>query len=597
METSSVDKQVGPLSRGHAIQQPLDPEPVREMAPFGIRFSKLPRSSAVHLFIAMLGVALCIRLICLQVIASRTFASRALRQQMSEEVILARPGDIVDRNQRLLATTITVPSLYANPKLIPLEERLLLASRLGAALNMSSESLLQKFEGEPQRQFVWIKRRLTDREADAIRELGLPSRYIGTRREFQRVYPQGTLAAHLLGLRNIDGQGRGGIEEFFDDQLKGIDGRRRFVRDARGYVLDILDEVMEPPQHGTALTLTIDIVLQLHVERQLDELMQRHQAKGACAIAIDPATGDVLALASRPTFDPNRPERAAPEDWRNMVTSATFEPGSTFKPFVAAYGLHLGLLNTNDQFDCENGVYRMGKRLLHDHHPYGLLSLTDVLVKSSNIGMAKIGERLGNVRLHQLAQAFGFGSKTGIELPGEVTGFLRPEKEWTRYSTGSIPMGHELTATPLQMATAYAILANHGRRISPHLLLRTGKEGPRSIPVISSPILHPEAADWMVTGPLVEVVQRGTGRQAFRPELQIFGKTGTAQKTDAATGVYVNDRHFSSFVGGAPADRPKLIVLVSVDEPQGHDQFGGSVAAPYVAEILKAGIPILQAQE
>jgi len=596
----------------------------------GIRWSKVPRVLILHGIVAGLMAALCIRLFCLQVYARQTFISKALRQQMSEEGIRSRPGDLFDRQGRLLATTISVPSLYVNPAAIPESDRPHLAIQLGAVLNQSSEALLKKFEEHAHRQFLWVRRRLTDEEAAAVRELKLSTRQAGLRREFQRVYPQGTLAAHVLGLRNIDGLGRGGVEEHFDSILRGQDGIRRFVRDARGYVLDVLEEVTQPPVDGHSLTLTIDLVVQMQLERQLDAAMENHHAKGACGIAIDPQTGEILALASRPTFDPNRPERARPEDWKNLATAAAFEPGSTFKPMVVAWGLERNLIQRDDQFDCEQGTYRMGSRVLHDHHPYGVLSLTDVLVKSSNIGMAKIGERLTNRELNELARSFGFGTRTGIELPGELSGFLRPLKEWTSYSTGSIPMGHEFTATPIQILAAYAILANGGERIAPHLLLRKTADSMSASPLdqlgrscgreerlslnetlsfhepgrhrhdetalVKSRILEKETADWVVSTPLVEVVRRGTGRQANLPGLAVFGKTGTAQKLHESGSGYSSSRHYSSFIGGGTAENPRLVVLISVDEPQGTDQFGGSVAAPYVAEVLKQHLDTRQTQ-
>jgi cell division protein FtsI/penicillin-binding protein 2 len=546
------------------------------------------RERLLHLMLVLASVAVIIRLIHIQIVRQKHFAVRARSQQVNEEVILARAGDLLDRSGRLLATTICVPSLFANPSRI--SDPAKFAATVSAALQIDADPILERILANRHRQFLWIHRRLSDEQLLAVQKLNLPAQVIGYRREFQRHYPQGTLAAHVLGLRNIDGHGQGGVEEAFDTVLRGRDGIRRFVRDARGFVLDVLEEVTRPPIDGTSVRLTIDIVMQLHVEQQLDELMRKHRARGACAIVVNPRTGEVLALASRPTFDPNHPELASEAAWKNLATSAVFEPGSTFKPLVVAWALDRQFLNRDENFDCEWGAYRMGRRILHDHHRYGVLSLTDVLVKSSNIGMAKIGERVGNERLFELASAFGFGRKTGIELPGELTGLLHPLEEWTSYSTGSIPMGQELSCTPMQLIAAHAILANHGQRISPHLWLETLGEQELLRPVIVSQIVRPEVADWVVRGPLVDVVERGTGKQARLPGRTVFGKTGTAQK--ANTEGYSSERHLSSFIGGANAEDPQLLVLVSVDEPQGADQFGGSVAAPYVAAILKAGLDI-----
>jgi|GEM_PF-268004 len=557
--------------------------------------SSRSREVWIHVVLAGIGLVLGLRLVWIQGISSKTFAARAHRQQVSQERIPSRPGDILDRHGRLLATTIAVPSLYVNPQAVT--DRARLADRLSILLQMDASELRARLEKYSDRQFLWIRRRLSDQEAAAFRKLKLPVRVASLRREFQRIYPQQQLAAHVLGIRNIDGDGRGGVEEWFDDQLRGHDGIRRYVRDARGYVLDVLEEVTSPPENGTSLVLTIDAVLQLHVERQLDALMKKHAAQGACAVAIDPQSGEILALASRPTFHPNHPEDAEPSDWKNLATAATFEPGSTFKPLVVAWALQQGVIHQEERFHCENGAYRMGRRILHDHHRYGNLSVSDILVKSSNIGMAKIGERLGNDQLFQLASAFGFGRRTGIELPGELAGILRPLKDWNSYSTGSIPMGHEISATPMQMLAAHAVLANRGQRVSPHLLLKTmpAASGPR--PAVVSRVVEAEPCDWLVQGPLVDVVEHGTGRLAKLPGETVFGKTGTAQKTLQDEQGYSSSRHVSSFIGGIPAGDPRLLVLISVDEPQGADQFGGSVAAPYVAAILKAGLTLLDQAE
>lgn len=549
------------------------------------------RESLIHVCLGIAACALMLRFIHIQLICREQFADRALRQQISEEPVLARPGDLLDRHGRLLATSTIVPSLYICP--VHITDIPTVSRQLAAALNLDAQDLRQRIEQNAKKQFLWVKRRLTDEESAAVRHLGLSARIIGFRREFQRHYPQGKLAAHVLGIRNIDGAGQGGMEESLEKVLTGRDGVRRFVRDARGYVLDVLEEVTDPPVDGTSVMLTIDVVMQLYVEQQLDALMQKHHPRAACAIVVHPQRGEVLALASRPTFDPNHPELASADVWKNMATSSVFEPGSTFKPMVVAWAIDHNVITRDTVFDCEWGAYRMGRRVLHDHHPYGELSTTDVLVKSSNIGMAKIGEQLGNTQLYALTTAFGFGQRTGIELPGELPGLLRPLEQWTSYSTGSIPMGQELAATPLQMITAHATLANHGVRISPHLVLKALDEQSMARQIMMSRIVGAAAADWVVQGPLLETVQRGTGRQAQLKNVHVFGKTGTAQKQASDGKGYSSTRHLSSFVGGASATDPQLLVLVSVDEPQGDDQYGGSVAAPFVSAILQQGLLIV----
>ena len=313
---------------------------------------------------------------------------------------------------------------------------------------------------------------------------------------------------------------------------------------------------------------------------------------------MEPQTGEVLAMASQPTFNPNNPGKVPRNAWRNLSVSAVFEPGSTFKPFVVSWAIQHGKLKRDELIPCFSGAYRMGKRILHDHHPYSKLSVEDVLVKSSNIGMARIGERIGLEELYRATAAFGFGARTGIELPGEIDGLIRPQANWDEYSLGSIPMGHELAVTPLQLITAHAALANRGRMVRPHLLVDASSDrvapSPLSdvrtvdaAPGLESRLLDAEIAEWIVRHPMKSVVDRGTGKNGRIAGLRIFGKTGTAQKMDPETGGYSDTKHVCSFVCGAPAEDPQVLVLVMVDEPTaGSPHYGGTVAAPTAAQIL-----------
>jgi cell division protein FtsI/penicillin-binding protein 2 len=418
----------------------------------------------------------------------------------------------------------------------------------------------------------------------------------GFREEFQRHYPQGPVAAHVLGLRDVDNLGRGGVEEACNELLRGKPGERRVRRDARGYVVEVLEAQSRPPLDGTNVQTTLDSLLQLKVEARLAELMTEHRPKSCTSIVMLPDSGEIIALASCPTFDPNRPQEVEPGAWKNQALASMFEPGSTFKPFVVAWALDRGLLERDEELHCGWGAYRMGRRVLHDHHAYGELSVTDVLVKSSNVGMAKIGERLTNVELYRACAAFGFGRTTGLGLPGELPGMLRAFEDWTSYSTGSIPMGQELAATPLQIITAHAALANGGRLVTPRLV-RPITNGPTAAVTVVAPVVTPETAAWLVAGPMREVVSRGTGKEAKLPGYSVFGKTGTAQVVDPATGRYSHSRHICSFICGAPASAPEVLVLVVVEEPQGPGvQYGGTVAAPAARDILQAALGHLRVE-
>jgi cell division protein FtsI/penicillin-binding protein 2 len=556
------------------------------------------RARSVVTAIVFVGIVLSGRLVHLQWIDRENFAKKADRQRSYVEPIPARPGEIVDRHGRLLATTVNAHSLFVIPNRIAKPRQIV--PRLAAALDLNADRLLERILKHQHKQFLWIKRRLSDEEAETVRKLDLPTAIWGFREEYLRRYPQGRLAAHILGLRDIDGNGRGGLEQSLDAVLRGQDGRRILVRDARGRVIDIHSEIDEAPQHGRTVVLTIDTVIQLFAERELDKVISQWKAKSACVIILDPQTCEILAMASRPTFDPNHPVDVADDAWKNTNVSAIYEPGSTFKPIVVAWAIDKGAIKRDDRFYCENGQYHVGQRVLHDQRSHGWLSVSEILVNSSNIGMAKIGERLTNEALYHAATAFGFGRKTGCGLPGELAGLVRPLKSWDRYSTGSVPMGQEISVTPLQLITAHAVLANGGKLMTPRLVLTHTAAFPIPSQVTSATEFHdnaqatlvsrtiePETARWIVEGPLVGVVQRGTGKKARLEDYAVFGKTGTAQKIDPATGRYSSQLHVSSFLCGAPADNPRVLVLVLVDEPNADTHLGSTVAAPAAARLLR----------
>ena len=554
--------------------------------------SGLARARWIVTAFGLAWTLLALRLIQLQWWQQDRFTDRAEQQKEFAEVIQPRPGDIVDRQGRLLATTLTMRSLYVVPRRI--SQPWTFANSLASALELEGDALFEKIGERSDRHFLWVKRRLTPAEVDKVKQLDLPPGTWGFRDEHRREYPQGVAAAHVLGLRDIDGIGRGGVEESMDYVLSGEKGRRKLARDSRGRVIEILDDVEQPPLPGQVVQLSLDLVVQLFAEQELESVMAEWKPESCCAVVMDPRSGDVLAMASRPTFDPNSPEQASADSWKNRAIADIYEPGSTFKPFVVSFGLDQRVLHQNDVFNCEHGQYRMGRRILHDHHPYGALSLTDVLVKSSNIGMAKVGERLTNDRLHQAATLFGFGSKTGIELPGELPGILRALPEWTSYSTGSIPMGHELATTPLQLISAHAALANGGLRMRPRIVLPATGDSTETLRQAGEATVRPDVAKWLVEVPMQEVVTRGTGKRARIPGYNVFGKTGTAQCISPQGG-YVHGKYISSFVCGAPAESPQLIVLVVVNQSAvGGETFGGKVAAPAAANILKQALVYLR---
>ncbi len=553
----------------------------------------VPRWRTGLVTVCILGVwgILAARLVQVQGISRDAFASRAASQRTFMETIPSRPGEIVDRNGHVLAMTVTRRSLFLDPSRVTSAWDV--AFGLGTALKLDADELFQQLSEKSDRRFMWVKRRLSDEEVELVRELQLPDDVWGYRNEYQRHYPQGNLAAHALGIRNIDNRGSGGLEESFDTSIRGQEGKRVLVRDARGAVIDIRPH--EAPQHGCTIVTTLDSVLQVRVEQQLDSIIKRWVPRGACAIVMEPSSGDILAMASRPTFNPNRP--AGQNDaWANLCISAVYEPGSTIKPFIVGWAIEQGLLAPDELFDCEHGAYQMGRRVLHDHHPYGQLDVTDVLVKSSNIGMAKIGERLTNEGLYQSLLTFGFVRRTGLELPGELIGLVRPLDQWNNYSTGSVPMGHEIAITPMQLITAHAALANGGRMVYPRLTKSETLSLPTPVDTVSrdaapapvvSQTINAKTANWLVAGPMQDVVERGTAKAVRIDGVEVFGKTGTAQKLTANG----PQGHVCSFVGGAPASNPRVLVLVVVDSPTAAgSHYGGTVAAPAAKAILEAAL-------
>jgi len=537
------------------------------------------------------------RLIQLQGVQRQLMNDRVARQSLFTEVIPARPGEILDRNGHVLAMTITCDSLYAVPDQI--DDSWDFAWQVSSILNLNTDELYQRLTTNRNKQFVWIKRRIDDSQVQQIRSLGLTKNTWGLRREYQRKYPQGSFASHLLGIRDIDNVGKGGLEQSLNTLIRGKHGDRVMTRDARGIIMEVAAERSRAPVHGQTVVSTIDLLTQIETERQLDVLMEEWKPLGACAIVMAPRSGEVLAMASRPGFDPNSLVEVPEAAWKNLAVSAVFEPGSTFKPFIVGWALQQEVLQRDEMIGCSFGAYKMGPRVLHDHHSYGDLSVEDVLVKSSNIGMAKIGERLGLESLYEATRSFGFGRRTGIELPGELSGLLHPFSQWNVYSLGSIPMGQELAVTPLQLITAHAALANGGRLVRPRLLKSAAGDEAMTEQNIAVAVVAPgvdvgaqlldyDIAEWLVQHPMKQVVERGTGKSARIPGLSIFGKTGTAQKLDPETGLYSDKSWVVSFVCGAPAEDPAVIVLLMVDAPTAPGiHYGGTVAAPPAAKILQ----------
>lgn len=550
------------------------------------------RAAFLSIVIVAAWIVILGRLIHLQGAQRSLMNDRVARQSLFSEVIPARPGEILDRNGHVLAMTVMCDSLYAVP--CEIDNLWQFAWQVSSCLNLNADELYERLLQNREKQFLWIKRRLDEPQVTGFRALNLPKQWWGLRREYLRRYPQGSFGSHVLGLRDIDNEGRGGLEQGLNTNIRGEDGRRVMTRDARGIVMEVAAEQSRPPQHGQSVISTLDLMTQIRTEEHLDQLMDEWKPLGACAIVMEPRSGEILAMASRPAFRQDMLANPDPAAWKNLAISAVFEPGSTFKPFIVGWALEQHKLQRDEMIDCSFGAYRMGPRILHDHHSYGALSVEDVLVKSSNIGMARIAERIGLEALYEATCSFGFGRRTGIELPGELPGIVQPLKRWNIYSLGSVPMGQELAVTPLQLITAHAAIANGGKLIRPRLVRTTHASSENLVAPtvdVETPLLSREHCEWLLQHPLKGVVERGTGKSARMPGISMFGKTGTAQKLDPETGTYSDHAWVLSFVCGAPAENPEVLVLVMVDEPSAKGiQYGGTVAAPTAAKILQSAL-------
>jgi cell division protein FtsI (penicillin-binding protein 3) len=505
-------------------------------------------------------------------------------------------GTLRDAGGHLLSVSVPVESVWANPS--ALADRASAARLLAGPLGLREAAVRERLE-RADRKFVWVKRKVTPGEAAAVRALlprpefranrATPEAKLGLVTEFARRYPFGPLLSQTLGFAGEDEGSAEGLHRSLETTLRG--GRRTLPveKDGRQRIVDLPDLEPLPAE----VTLTVPLLFQKIVEEELDAACAEFRPRWAVAVAMEPSTGAILAVVNRPTFDPNRPGDAPGDARRNRAIVDPYEPGSTLKPFLAAYALDLGLVTPDTRFDCENGLWKHGPRLLHDHHPYGTIPLLDVIKFSSNIGAAKLGAlTLGRARLYECMRSWGFGARTGIDLPAEDDGRLFPLSRWTVYSETSVPMGHEIAVTPLQLVTAMSAIANGGTLYRPFVVRRVvagdgsvlAENGPEKVRRVIGEKAASQAREM-----LKAVVREGTGKKAQVPGLEVAGKTGTTQKVDPATRRYTHERYISSFVGFAPADAPKVCVAVVLDEPHGA-YYGGAVAAPAVGRIFQRGL-------
>jgi cell division protein FtsI (penicillin-binding protein 3) len=528
-----------------------------------------------------------LRLLELQIISHDDYRKQAEQQQVRQIELRAPRGQIQDRSGQPLAISLPVDSVCLNPMRVP--DAMLASELLGGILSMDRDALRERIESARNRGFLWVKRKITPQESARLKSLGLD--WIEFRRETRRFYPKIELAAHVLGSVDHEDKGNAGLELSLDKELQGRPGLMRVYQDVRARGFD--SQVFSEPQPGRTVTLTLDERIQHVAERELAAAVEANHCKTGSLVVMQPETGEILAMANYPTYDPNEPPASSEElsSRLNLSVSAPFEPGSVFKVITLSAALERTSLHPDTFLHCGNGRINLFGRVIRDHHPHGVLSVADILAKSSNIGAIQIGLRVGEESMYEYVRRFGFGRTTGLPLPAESPGMLRVLKNWGKTSIGSIAMGHELSTTTVQLARACSVIANGGLLVRPRIVTRLDRPGEQPEVLTTDPpkrILDPETAITM-RQMMEGVVLRGTGTKARLDGYTSGGKTGSAQIYDYEARHYTH-RYNASFMGFAPVTRPAIVVVVTLN---GASKFGGAVAAPVFREVATAALRIL----
>jgi len=519
-------------------------------------------------------VLLLVRVVDLQWMQAPRLQDLADKQRERQYTVPAPRGPVLDVNDRVLAESIQVPSVAAIGRDVPKERIADLAKALGVPVLALNKRL--KRPG-----FVWLARQIDPAKARAVAELDIPG--VREETEWRRYNPLGPATGHLLGFVGLDGSGLEGLDHSLDAQLAGQEGRKHVQRDARGHYLPGARWLNEPKM-GSEVKLYLDATLQSLAYAALAEGIDRQAAKGGSVVVMRPSDGAVLAMASWPGFNPNDYRNYHPREWRNRAVTDVFEPGSVLKPFAVAAALQTDHWKSDSLIFCENGSYRVADYVIHDVHPEGWLDMTGMLVRSSNICAAKVAMDIGPQKLSDMLEAVGFGRRPGIGLSGESPGILPPIERWGPVETATIAFGQGIAVTPLQLATAFSVLANGGMHVSPKLIMGSYTEP--SYRVMSEQVSR--AVMRMLehaTGP------DGTGANAVPVGYRVAGKTGTAQKASPKGG-YAKGKFTAVFAGAVPAENPQLVIAVMIDEPQG-SIYGGTAAAPIFRRIAAAALPYL----
>lgn len=528
------------------------------------------------LFVFLLTVV-AVRAYQLQILKQTELVRLAERQR--KQTIELRPsrGVIFDRKGHELAVSVEVDSVYAHPGQIT--ESTLTAQRLSTIFKQERKTLSEKLQSSSS--FVWIKRGISPSEGDRIRELDLSG--IHFIQENKRFYPNCESGGQLLGFVGIDGNGLEGLEHKFDFYLTGGSEYLLVEKDALGHQIISSDVIPLEAPRGHNLVLTVDSNVQHILEKELQKAVEHNHARGGMGIVMNPQSGEILGLALQPSFNPNSFRSSSPHIWRNRVITDSFDPGSTFKVFMAAAAIEEGLVSPEETIYCENGMYRVGNKTIHDVHKYENLSFAEVIKYSSNIGAVKVGDRVAPPLFYQYIRGFGFGEKTGVDLPAESSGLLRPYQKWEEIDKSTLSFGQGISVTALQLINGLCAIANGGYVMRPYvvkgIVSEDGRFLKRTSPSVIRRVISKETAQVITELMKMVVSEDGTGSKAQIAGFDVAGKTGTAQKVDAATASFSNSKFVGSFMGFVPAEDPRIAVLVVIDEPKGRG-FGGTVAAP-----------------
>ena len=531
------------------------------------------------------------RLIYLQMIKHDEYARLAAEKHIYKQSVYADRGAILDANNEVLAHNVPVETVVADAT--HLNNTPATVALLASELKIPASELAEKLQGD--RRYIVLKREVPETTAQCLREkLRAQSlRGIYFEHDAARVYPNASMLCHVIGFTDFEHRGIQGVEASMEEYLHGQDGFRYVEHNRAGQEIVLYRGQERAPRNGYQVHLTVDLNLQNIVENEIDAAMREYSPKKATIILMRPQTGEILAMANRPNFDLNQRSEAKPEQMKNRAILDMMEPGSTFKIVTAAAALNERKVQPDSTIFCENGLWNFGGSALHDHRPFGDLTVQDVLVKSSNIGAAKLGISVGEQKFYEYIRRFGFGERTGIELPGEIKGVIRPPQSWSQISITRIPMGHEVGVTPLQMTVAMATIANGGKLLTPRIVksitTADGKTVTALSPVVVRQVISSQTARQIGNALRGVVSDRGTAAAAAVPGFTIAGKTGTAQKVDPKGG-YEHGKYVVSFSGYLPAERPEFVGLVVLDEAQTSKpelNYGGMVAGPIFSRIAE----------